>query len=542
MSLTLDKLRALRRQAGAVDVAPVPAHMPVPLPAPEPSAGGQWPSAACIPCPAADHGVPPTPAADPMDTAAAGAVLAGSVLPLATPTTARASTLPPGKVHPVTSTAITTADARPGTTTPPPSSLDWINHAIRHADPAALMARAHGKPATLRPATRHTPSTTRPLSTPPQRLATSTETPAPDKTPANITPNAGARVGGAPPTVPPQRTTTRAPSALDWIQGAIRHADPAELAQRAAASMSERTCTASARSTATTPAIADLTLPAHMPPAPPTQSRATQQTPRSVGDLQRLLATRQRAQAATATSTPAETFRRDLPGEEIAPGLWLSQDHVPMSLPDGPLPLDFAKRPDERVDPRDLLFFDTETTGLAGGTGTRAFMIGAADFHEHPQQGPGLRVRQLLISTLGAETAMLDAFAHWLTPATVLSSFNGRSYDAPLLKTRYRLARRREPLSALDHIDLLHPARRAWKGLWENCRLGTIEKQVLGIEREDDVPGSQAPAAWLDFLRGGSSARIHRVAAHNHQDVVTLALLMQQLAAQDAAVQPCSSD
>ena len=255
-----------------------------------------------------------------------------------------------------------------------------------------------------------------------------------------------------------------------------------------------------------------------------------------MADLQRLLGTRQRAQASTQSITPDEVFRRDLPGEEIAPGLWRQQTHVPMPIPGEPLSLAFARRPEDQVHPCDLLFFDTETTGLAGGTGTRAFMIGAADFHNDPQHGPGLRVRQLLISTLGAETAMLDAFATWLQPHTVLSSFNGRSYDAPLLKTRYRLTRRPEPLSAHDHIDLLHPARRRWKGLWENCRLGTIEREALGIQRDDDLPGSQAPAAWLDYLRGGSSARLHRVAAHNHQDVVTLALLFARLVAQEGNV------
>ena len=92
-----------------------------------------------------------------------------------------------------------------------------------------------------------------------------------------------------------------------------------------------------------------------------------------------------------------------------------------------------------------------------GLTGTRAFMIGAADWHHDPVHGQGLRVRQLLISTLAAETAMLDAFAQWLAPDTVLCSFNGRSYDAPLLKTRFRLARRPEPIAALEHLDLLHP-------------------------------------------------------------------------------------
>ena len=226
---------------------------------------------------------------------------------------------------------------------------------------------------------------------------------------------------------------------------------------------------------------------------------------------------------------------RALPGQTLTPGLQLIEDFLPQPLPQGPLPLAFARRPDESVEPEQLLFFDTETTGLAGGTGTRAFMIGAADWHQHPQHGPGLRVRQLLISTLGAETAMLDAFADWLQPETVLCSFNGRSYDAPLLKTRFRLARRPDPISALDHVDLLHPARRRYRGRWENCRLATLERQLLQIHRDDDLPGSQAPAAWLDYLRGGSARNLRRVGEHNHQDVVTLAKLFGHLLEEDSS-------
>jgi uncharacterized protein YprB with RNaseH-like and TPR domain len=116
----------------------------------------------------------------------------------------------------------------------------------------------------------------------------------------------------------------------------------------------------------------------------------------------------------------------------------------------------------------------------------------------------------------------------------VLCSYNGRSYDAPLLKTRYRLARLPEPITALDHVDLLHPTRRRYRGTWENCKLATIERQLLRIVREDDLPGSEAPAAWLTYLRGGSARNLRRVAHHNHQDVVTLALLMQRLVAAEA--------
>lgn len=241
----------------------------------------------------------------------------------------------------------------------------------------------------------------------------------------------------------------------------------------------------------------------------------------SVEALRRLLGLREKAKPA---SRPRKAADREVPGEEIAPGLRLIQTHLALPAPDTELSLAFAKREGETLDPQRLLFFDTETTGLAGGTGTRAFMIGAADW-----QAGGLRVRQLLITTLAAEAAMLDTFRSWLQPDTVLSSYNGRCYDSPLLKTRYRLARQGDPLSALDHVDLLFPTRRRYRGTWENCRLATIERELLRIVREDDLPGSEAPAAWLDYLRGGSARNLRRVAAHNHQDVVTLSLLLQRL-------------
>lgn len=231
---------------------------------------------------------------------------------------------------------------------------------------------------------------------------------------------------------------------------------------------------------------------------------------------------------------------RSLPGEEIAAGLRLIQTHLPIPAPASSLPLAFARR-DDSVDPRALLFFDTETTGLAGGTGTRAFMIGAADWHTDPVRGDGLRIRQLMITTLAAESSMLREFARWLAPTTVLSSYNGRCYDSPLLKTRYRLARMGDPITPLDHVDLLFPTRRRYRGTWENCRLATIERELLKIVRDDDLPGSEAPAAWLGYLRGGCAGNLRRVAAHNHQDVVTLARLMTRLvavAAQDAELTP----
>ncbi len=270
------------------------------------------------------------------------------------------------------------------------------------------------------------------------------------------------------------------------------------------------------------------------PPATPAANDSHRRglQPQDVDALRRLIATRERKPAATRGAPlprRAAVADRTLPGEEISPGLHLIEAFLPQPIPPVALSLAFAKRTGETVVPQHLLFFDTETTGLAGGTGTRAFMVGAADWLHCTQRGPGLRIRQLMISRMAAEGAMLRAFAQWLTPHTVLCSYNGRSYDAPLLKTRYRLARLPEPITALDHVDLLHPTRRRYRGTWENCKLATIERQLLRIVREDDLPGSEAPAAWLTYLRGGSARNLRRVAHHNHQDVVTLAQLFQRL-------------
>ena len=215
---------------------------------------------------------------------------------------------------------------------------------------------------------------------------------------------------------------------------------------------------------------------------------------------------------------------RGLPGEEIAPGLrYFESRHDAPALP-ATLDASFAKGFDT-VEAARLLCFDTETTGLAGGTGTRAFMIGCAD-----RVDGQLRIRQLMTTTMAAEHAMLEVFARWLEPDTVLVSYNGRSYDAPLLKTRYRLARMPCPITPLAHLDLLHPVRRRYRGLWENCRLATVERQLLKVLREDDLPGSEAPRAWRDYLAGGPATDLRRVLAHNHTDVRSLMQLLATLA------------
>jgi uncharacterized protein YprB with RNaseH-like and TPR domain len=234
-----------------------------------------------------------------------------------------------------------------------------------------------------------------------------------------------------------------------------------------------------------------------------------------VGSLHRLLGLRTRGgPAGTRQRTGSPATRR-----EIAPGLFLIES-LPQPIPAQPLSLDFARREGQHVAARDLLFFDTETTGLAGGNGTRAFMIGAADWHVCPQRGEGLRIRQLLMSTMAAEDAMLATFASWLQPSTVFCSYTGRSYDAPLLKARW-LARQRRPDQRAGPRRPALPTRRRYRGSWENCKLSTIERQLLRVVREDDLPGSEAPGAGCAFLRGGDAVNLRRVADHNHQDVVT---------------------
>lgn len=241
-----------------------------------------------------------------------------------------------------------------------------------------------------------------------------------------------------------------------------------------------------------------------------------------VAQLRKLMRLRAPVEGRPVEARPLAAVDRTLPGEEISPGLRYLEQWTPWPHLDASLDLHDIRH--DRVQRADLLAFDTETTGLAGGTGTRAFMIGAADV-----QGDGLRIRQLCITTLGAESAMLRAFSGWLSPTTVLVSYNGRSYDRPLLSTRYRLARLKDPLPELRHIDLLHPVRRRYRGVWANCRLATVERELLGVLREDDLPGSEAPGAWRDYLRGGSADKLRRVGLHNAQDLRSLFGLLEAM-------------
>jgi tetratricopeptide (TPR) repeat protein len=170
-----------------------------------------------------------------------------------------------------------------------------------------------------------------------------------------------------------------------------------------------------------------------------------------------------------------------------------------------------------------FLFFDLETTGLSGGAGTQAFLVGSGWF----EADGGFRTRQHLLARPGDEHAMLNAVAEDLRQAGALVSFNGKSFDAPVLETRYLFHRLEWIASAQPHIDVLHPARRFWKE--DECSLTVLEQQVLGSWREGDVAGFEIPSRYFQFLRSGDARLLVDVLEHNRRDLVALAGLTSRL-------------
>jgi uncharacterized protein len=172
-----------------------------------------------------------------------------------------------------------------------------------------------------------------------------------------------------------------------------------------------------------------------------------------------------------------------------------------------------------------IVCLDTETSGLAGGTGTWAFVTGLLS-----ADGDGWRLRQYLLTQLDAEADYLAAIRNALTGARLLLSYNGRTFDAPLLATRFRLAGQPDPLPSLAHLDLLASVRRAFGRVWPDCRLSSAEAHLLGFVREGDLPGAAAPAAWLGWLRQGEISPLTAVLRHNRWDLLSLAGLAPTLA------------
>lgn len=166
-----------------------------------------------------------------------------------------------------------------------------------------------------------------------------------------------------------------------------------------------------------------------------------------------------------------------------------------------------------------LAYVDTETTGLAGGAGTLVFLIGVGRFLDGE-----FRLRQYLLRDPAEESGMLDALRDDLNGAQGFVTFNGRSFDIPLLEMRYVIGlRERWRLTQWPHLDLLHPSRRLWRRQLPDCTLSTLERKVLGVRRtEDDVPGSEIPGLYMDYLRTGNTDGLSRVVYHNEVDILSL--------------------
>jgi uncharacterized protein YprB with RNaseH-like and TPR domain len=173
----------------------------------------------------------------------------------------------------------------------------------------------------------------------------------------------------------------------------------------------------------------------------------------------------------------------------------------------------------------DGLFLDTETTGLAGGTGTFPFLIGIGWF-----EGGSFITCQLFARDFSEEGAMLSYLSELASGKHFLVTFNGRAYDLNLLSTRFILNRSNDTLSPMPHIDLLHPTRRIFSHRLENARLSTIETHVLGVRREGDVPGFEIPQRYFDWLQQRDGSLLEDVFEHNRLDIVSMASLLKHLA------------
>ncbi len=178
----------------------------------------------------------------------------------------------------------------------------------------------------------------------------------------------------------------------------------------------------------------------------------------------------------------------------------------------------------EVADPRHWLFLDTETTGLAGGTGTYAFLVGIGWC-----EGDSFVVEQLFMRDHSEEASLLLDLSQRLEERRVLVTFNGKSFDWPLLETRYRMTRAATILRPSVHLDLLHPARQLWRFRLKSVALAELETEVLALERGPDIPSHTIPGRYFDFLRGGPEEPIVEVFRHNQMDLLGLATLATRM-------------
>jgi uncharacterized protein YprB with RNaseH-like and TPR domain len=179
----------------------------------------------------------------------------------------------------------------------------------------------------------------------------------------------------------------------------------------------------------------------------------------------------------------------------------------------------------DRFDLSQALFVDTETTGLGQGAGVLAFLIGVGYF-----KAGAFVLRQYFLRDPVEEPAALHHLADWSEGFSGLVSFNGRGFDVPILQSRFILSRLRPSILKAPHLDLLPPARRMWRGRFESCALGALERRVLGVQRsQDDIMGWQIPELYRQYLRGGDNGEMRQVLYHNAMDILSLVVLAERL-------------
>ncbi len=197
---------------------------------------------------------------------------------------------------------------------------------------------------------------------------------------------------------------------------------------------------------------------------------------------------------------------------------------VPTPYGDAVLRQDVIPLPELDPDPGSVAYIDTETTGLTGGAGTYVFAAAVA----RPIDC-GLRVAQVFLRQPGMEAAFLHALAAELEPAAAAASFNGSSFDLPVLRTRWVMARMPGELTHPPHVDLLTLVRALYRHRLESCTLRTVEERLLGYEREDPLPSALVPDSYFAYLRDGSSVMLEHALEHNRLDVMSLVHLHSRL-------------
>lgn len=172
----------------------------------------------------------------------------------------------------------------------------------------------------------------------------------------------------------------------------------------------------------------------------------------------------------------------------------------------------------------DICFLDTETTGLSHGAGTVAFLVGVGFF-----DAEGFLVRQYLMRDYDEEGFLLSRVSQDIQKSAALCTFNGASFDLPMLEARFTMNRMRGQWAEKPHVDLLPASRRVWKLRLKKCNLSSLEKAVLGLERVDDLPGALVPERYFSFLKTKDFSLLEDILQHNAQDIISLAHILDRL-------------